>query len=108
MAPSMSPDGGKSSRKEQRQRSKRQNVECYKDVARWLTDIAKNETRIRKDRGELKGRQQFGVARLIDPWLRQWAWTQLWIIQNPGRPESECPPPPPPPEDPFEEEAAES
>lgn len=73
----------------------RQNIECSQDLAQWLSDIAKHRTREMKDSGDLVGREQFGVARLIDPILRDWAWRELWKLQNPGSSEEDCPPAPP-------------
>ena len=77
-----------------------QNIAAYKDVAEWLTDIAKWATRQLKRKGVIEGRQKVSVARVIDPYLREVAWRTLWKIRHAeaGTPRATIPPLPDPPE----------
>lgn len=78
-----------------------QPIQVYRELAQWLTDIARDETRVRRKAGQLKGYDQVSVAKIVDPLLRRWAWNKLCEINNrkTGVPNDPIPPVPPAPEE---------
>ena len=78
-----------------------QPIQLYRELAQWLTDIARDETRVRRKAGLLKGYDQVSVAKIVDPLLRRWAWNKLCEINNRkmGTPNAPIPDVPPAPEE---------
>lgn len=61
-----------------------------RDLAAWLTRLAKEE-------GRTRGIKKFTVAELLDPLLRPWAWSRIrpLLEREYGTALPERPPPPP-------------
>lgn len=91
VAKKKSPADSKSHDWKQR-KEKIQSHAMYKDLAGWITDIAKHHSR--------EAGQTVSAAMIIDIAMRDWAWRRLKKIRNAeaGTPQAEIPPAPPPPE----------
>ncbi len=80
-------------------------VQLFNDLAEWLADIAKHETRRLKKSGELTGYNKASIAKIVDPLLREWAWQRVCRINNEKArlpADTPIPPTPAPPEESVE------